>query len=232
MKNLQPLVRQGFGVALCAAGLGLAPVTATADTIIEFTGMNLVYNGSSLVDAGSAAGGVRNPTDADALATVDFFSNGSLVGSLDSDISLDILIPDVVNIPAGANVHYQQTTPGNPGFFDLLIGTSPLASEFLQLDLENVSIVYSDISGLARFTFGAAIAESSSQNLPFGLTMTDPITVSFSAQVDPATLTSAGGFITGFEAFGTGEFAEAIPEPASLALLMLGAAAGLRRRSA
>jgi hypothetical protein len=46
---------------------------------------------------------------------------GSLVGSLLSDISADVYIPDVVGIPVGAGIVDNQTTLGNPGFFDLLI---------------------------------------------------------------------------------------------------------------
>jgi len=225
--------RRGIAVAVCVAALGLAPAAVRAGIIIEFTGMDLVYDGASLVDAGAAGGGLADPADADPLATVDFFVDGGLVGSLDSDITLDVLIPGVTNIPAGPNVFYQQTTQGRVGYFDLLIGTSPLASEFLLLDLGSVSVIYSDISGLARFTFGAAIAETSSHNLPFGLSIADPITVSFSTQVDPATLTTAGGFITGFRSSGTGEFTAEVPEPVSMALLTCGAlvATALRRRA-
>lgn len=225
---------RSWPTAICGAvSVALSAATARAGIIIEFTGLNLVYNGSSLSDAKSLAGGLANPADADPLASVDVFLDGTLIGSLGNDIALDAYIPDVVNIPDGPNAVYNLTTPGNPGFFDLLIGTSPLASQFLLLDVSAMNIAFIDVSGVAQFTFGAAVTSAGSQNLPFGLEIGDPITVSFSAQIDPGTRTSAAGFVTGFDASGTGEIGgPLIPEPASGLLLLAGGlfAAGLRRR--
>jgi hypothetical protein len=223
------------GVVGAAALVALGATTAQAATIqIAFTGMNLRYDGASLYDATSNTGGVGNPANADPLATVDFFVDGSPAGTLNSNISLDVFIPDVTNISAAPNAVYNQVTPGNPGYFDLLFGTSPLASEFLQLDLDNVSVTYVDVSGLVQFTFGAAVAASNAQNLPFALEIGDPVTLSFSAQLDAGSKTTAGGFVTGFRATGTGEIrGEAIPEPSTIALLGMGALAVpvmLRRR--
>jgi hypothetical protein len=204
----------------------MATCSLAATIEINFTGMNLAYDGSAIYDAGSTAGGLADPADADPLATADFFVDGVLVGSLSSDISLDAFIPDVTGISSAANTVDVQTTPGNPGFFDLLIGTTPLASEFLLVDLEEVTVTYIDFLGIVQFTFAAAISDDFAQNLPFGLAMDDPVTVSFSAQIDPGTRTTGAGLITGFEASGTGEIAgPAVPEPASGLLLMLGALA-------
>src|SRR5690606_28253731 len=109
-----------------------------------------------------------------------------------------IFIPDVTGIPSSPNAHHVLTTPGNPGYFHLLIGTSPAAAEFLMLDLDEVTINYLDSAGMVQFTFGAAVASGSSQNLPFGLMAGEPISVSFSAQIDQGSLTAAGGVVTGF----------------------------------
>lgn len=212
-----------------ASSIALLGGAAHAGIMIEFTGMNLVYDGSALYDAGSNAGGLADPADADPLLSVDFINNGVLVGSITSDVSLDVFIPDVVNIPDAPGTVFGQTTPGNPGFFDLLIGTSPLASQFLVVDLASVSVVYTDILGQVRFVFGAALAPAFAQSLPFGLTIDDPLTVSFSAQVDPGTLTSAGGFITGFTASGTGEY-QGVPTPGAALVLGAGALGAMARR--
>jgi MYXO-CTERM domain-containing protein len=212
-----------------AVAFAVIASAAQADVQIEFTGVDLVYDGSSIYDAGSSAGGLADPADADPLASVDFFVNGGLVGSITSDVSLDVFIPDVAGMSDAANTVDVQTTPGNPGFFDLLIGTSPIASEFLIIDLGSVTITYIDISNLAQFTFGASISDTYSQNLPFGLVITGPVTVSFSAQVDPDSITSAGGFITGFTAAGTGEV-NGVPAPGALALLGLAGMCARRRR--
>lgn len=206
-------------LSLRAAAITLiTAASANAGVSIEFTGLDLVYDGSALYDAGSNSGGVANPADADALVSLDFFNNNTLVGSLSSDIALDIFIPDLTNIPSAANTVYNTTTPGNPGFFDLLIGTSPLASEFLIVDLTSVNITYLDIAGVAQFTFAGAISSNIAQNLPFGLVADEPVTISFSTQIVPGSITSDDGIITGFNAFGTGEY-QSIPAPAAAVLL-------------
>ena len=221
-------VRSGVACAL----LAIIAAPASAATIeIGFTGLNLVYDGSAIYDGGSTAGGLADPADADALSSVDFFVDGSLAGSLSSDISADIYIPDVTGIPVGSGVVDNQTTPGNPGFFDLLIGTTPLASEFLLIDLDDVSITYVDVLNIVQFTFGAAVSDVFAQNLPFGLALGDPLTVSFNASVTPGTLTNNGLVITAFGASGSGTIqGPAVPEPGTFLLAALGMVATLAGR--
>lgn len=215
------LVRSGAMCALVALSIA-APVQA-ATIEIQFTGMNLTYDGSAIYDDGFEAGGVADPADADSLISVDFLVDGILVGSLSSDISLDVYIPDVTGISSAANTVYNATTPGNPGFFDLLIGTTPLASEFLTVDLAEVNVTYIDVLNIVQFNFGAAVSSVFAQNLPFSLQIGDPVTVSFSSQITPGTKTTGGGFITGFDATGTGEIqGDLIPEPATCLLAAFG----------
>lgn len=224
------LVRGGAACALVVLSLFAAPALA-ATIEIEFTGMDLVYDGSAIYDAGSTAGGVADPADADPLTSVNFSVDGSLVGTLNSDVSLDVHIPDVTGISSAASTVFNDTTPGNPGYFDLLIGMGPLASEFMLVDLGEVNVTYVDVANIVQFTFGAAVSGVFAQNLPFGLVAGDPITVSFSAQVKPGTLTSTGGFVTGFGAGGTGELnAPLVPEPTTCLLAACGLMALAVRR--
>jgi hypothetical protein len=213
----------------------LSASSLAATIAINFAGMDLVYDGSAIYDAGANAGGNLDPAEADPLTTVDFFVDNSLAGSLSSDISLDAFIPDVTGISDAPNTNYVQTTPGNPGFFDLLIGTSPLAAQYIALDLGEVTVAYNDVLGLVQLTFGAAVADSAVQNLPFGLQVGQPVTVSFSAQVVPGTRTTGGGLVTGFEASGTGEIqGPLVPEPAAGMLAVIGSLATMtlsRRRA-
>lgn len=220
-----------FGALLGAGLVGFGSVAAQAGLVIEFTGLNLVYDGSSLRDAGSAAGGVADPADADALVSVDFIVDGTTVGQLSNDISIDVYIPDVLNIPSNSGAATIINTTGNPGYFDLLIGTSPLASQYLLVDLATVAITYIDVAGMIQFTFGGAVATAFSQNLPYDLVIGDPVTVSFSAQIDPGSRTTDGGFVTGFTASGTGEYqGTVVPTPGAVALMALGVPAVIRRR--
>jgi hypothetical protein len=222
---------------LSAATVALALIsTASAATIqIQFTGMDLEYDGSSIFDTGSSnTSGVLDPADADPLVSVDFLVDGSSVGTLSSDISLDVYIPDVTGISDAPGVHVVSTPGTTAGFVDLLIGTSPVAAQRIALDLDSVDIVYNDILNLVQFTFGAALASIDDQDLPFGLIAGEPVTVSFSAQIVPGSETTLLGFVNGFLAGGTGEIqAPAIPEPTTAILVAMGvlaiAAAGRRR---
>lgn len=227
------LASRGVLVAAIGTAAMLVGSAAAQAALIEvqFSGVNIVYNGSSIVDAGSASGGVLDPVDADPLNTMTFLSNGTPVGTILGNISLDVLIPDVTGLLA---------TPGNtqtivalgttPGYLDLLIGTSPLATQYLTVNLTSVSVTYIDASSSIQFAFAGGTGSLGATVLPFGLSAADPVTVSFSVQIDPGSLTSAGGLITGFTASGTGEV-RAIPEPAALAPLALaGLMLGRRRR--
>lgn len=224
MKTTQFVSQLASSGAMCAlVAFSLAAPLSAATIEIQFTGMNLTYDGSAIYDDGSTAGGLADPADADPLATVDFFIDGVPAGSLSNAISLDVFIPNVTGISSAANTVYNQTTVGNPGFFDLLIGTSPLAAEFLTIDLEEVNITYIDVLNIVQFTFGAAVSDVFAQNLPFGLQIGDPVSVSFSSQLTPGTKTDDGSVITGFDATGTGEIrGTLIPEPATCLLAAFG----------
>ena len=222
------------GVLLAAAGTAAMLVGSAAAQAalveVQFSGVNLVYNGSSIVDAGSPAGGTLDPVNADPLNTMTFLSNGTPVGTIVSNISLDLLIPDVTGLLATPSSSQTIVTPGTtPGYLDLLIGTSPLAAQYLAVNLASVSVTYIDVASTIQFAFVGATASLSGSVLPFGLSAGNPVTVSFSVQIDPGSLTSDGGLITGFTASGTGEV-RAIPEPAALAPLAVAGLMLTRRR--
>lgn len=224
------LVRSGAACGLVALSLVVSP--AQASTLeIAFTGMDLVYNGSAIYDAKSTNGGLGNPADADPLTAVNFSVDGSPVGSLSSDIALDVHIPDVTGISSAANTNFSVATPGNPGYFDLLIGTNSPATDHLLVNLSSVNVSYLDVANTIQFTFGAAVSNTFAQNLPFGLEAGAPVTISFSAQIVPGSRTSDNGLITGFRASGTGQYnTPLVPEPTTCVLAGLGLAALAVRR--
>ena len=194
---------------------------APASTIeIQFSGLDIVYDGASIVDAG---------TPADDLTTMTFSVNNTPAGPpLVSDIAADINFGPVSGIPAtGGAVH----TGPDSGSFSLLTPDIGLA-----LDLDGVTVIYVPV-GSVDFIFAGTLAEIAGQSLPYGLTMGEPVIISFSTQVIPGTTSTSndGKYITGFEASGTGEVrGRLVPEPSTLALLAMGAfgmvAWGWRRR--
>ena len=77
--------------------------------------------------------------------------------------------------------------------------------------------------------FAGSVALIDSQDLPFGLEIGAPVTVTLSTQT--TSVTTGGGFITSFTASGTGEIRGVIvPEPSTLILAAIGLLAHLLRR--
>lgn len=224
LKKLRMAV--GGLVALAFTGVANAGVLE-----IQFSGLNLVYDGSNIYDAGGIAGGSGNPSESDPLITMSFIFDGSLLGTLTSDIYADVLIQNVANIPVGGGTvtASQSDTFG----FDLLTSN---AGWGLALNLDaDVQINY---NGSAITVQGSGSTSSIfSQNLPFDLFIYDvPVLFSFTL-TSVQNLTDNGTYLTGFTGGGTGvvssNFAQ-IPEPSILllmgsGLLVLGFASARRR---
>lgn len=208
--------------ALLVCVLSAAP-TIAATIKIQFTGVDLVYDGEDIYDATDINGHNADSTEADPLTSVVFSLDNVVQGTLLSDIFLDLFIPDVTGIPATPGFHEVFTSGG---FFDLLFDSdSPDSTQRLMLDLNTVNVTYLNASTF-QFVFGASIADISNSNLPFGLQIGEPVEVSFSTNVSSST--TSGNFVTSFVASGTGEVSgPAIPEPSTGILAVLGVIAGL-----
>ena len=225
MKRLVAIALVGISSVLASArGLHADQIT------IQFSGLDLTYNGSTLYDTRDINGGLGIPAEATPLVTATFFLNNTLVGLLTSDIFIDVILP-TINIPtAGGLVN----TSGS-GNFDLLT-KNQITGWGLANHIDNTfALIY---VAATRTLFGSGSGTISSQDLPFGLVAEEPVTISFSLQLSD--ITASNGFLTGFRARGTGEInslsSAAVPEPASLAMLGLGGAVigwrARRRRSA
>jgi hypothetical protein len=215
-----------FCAAVLLTALASAPVAA-ATLRLEFTDLDVVFDGDSLTDATDPLGGEMEPSESDPLATLDFFLDGVKIGSLSSSIYADLAIFGIDPIPANGGV------PVNAygGTLDILTGKD----QGVSLDLYNVQFFL--FNGGAILS-GTATADLFAQILvPFNVAFdpTQPIDVLF-ALGPLQNKTSAGGFLTGFDAEGTGSITgdgKLVPEPTSMLLLGSGllAAAAARRRS-
>jgi len=212
------------GAALMA---GAAPAMAGLIEI-QFTGLDLVYDGAKIVDAKSATGGTGTPADSDPLTTMVFLYNGVEQGRLVNNIFADIKILNVAGIPDTGGF-IQTGGNGNTFGFDLLMSNSA-PGWGLQMGIDKFSAFYSG-SGISMAVTGVATSVPT-QNLPFGLSINtgDQIAIVVSS-ANVSNITASGGFLTGFNASGTGNVrASGVPEPATLALLAAGLGAMLLRR--
>jgi hypothetical protein len=222
-----------FLVLAAAVLLPAASSWASVELSINVTTVNFYYNeslGGSLYDSTSIGGGNRElPADyvnATRVSSIDFFLGGELQGRLKSSDKpyVDFLFQGIHNIPVGGGV--VSTTTSGAGFgFDLL--SPSLGGRFLALDIDTVDVTYvrNDSGGMIQFSFIAngPSAQVVMQNLPFGLSIDEgqPITVRVSS-TKLTSITSAGGFLTGFYATnGTADvLATQVPEPVSFVVLM------------
>ena len=219
-------------LAILAVGALLAAGPVAANTLqISFTGLNLMYDGGTGVIYDAGGSNSTRPGDssmADALASMDFFDNGTQLGHFDSadNIYADIYIPGVFGIPALGGM----VQSGFGGFgFDLFIGSTILA-----LDTDSpFQILWN--AGNLTITGSASTNSIQGQALPFGLTLGTPVNIGFDVfTADYGTTPGAftndqGDVISRFTAFGTGDVRgpiSAVPEPATLMLLGFGLLGG------
>ena len=203
IKNL-PFMAVAFGLSLFL----ISPLLCLGGTIeIEFTGVDIAYDGTNVVDSDPFGG------DPDPLTSVAITENDQLIGAVITDsITQDLYIPSVGSISdTGGSA---QSAAG--GTLSLELGSG----NHLDLNLGTVDINYIDFYGAVQFVFAATVGGVQAQSLPYDLKVGQELGVSFSTQVSPGTLTTSGGAITGFVAAGTGEVeGAAVPEPTSVMLL-------------
>lgn len=213
---------------LLTASIAFAASEArSAQLQIQFTGLNLNYDGVNLFDAQFPnTVGSGNPAQSDSLTSMSFYLDGVQVGTLlSSDIYADVYLKDVLNIPVGGGV---VNSLGNGGVFGFDLLTSSSSPGWgLALNIDTMQFFYTG-SQIAISVAGLA-SSLSVQQLPFDLEYdsSQPITIVF-ASAEITGVTSAGGYLTGFNAAGTGNVSgtgHLIPEPTSMSLFVIAAGA-------
>lgn len=184
----------------------IAVSSASAEMIqIQLGGVGLSYDGSSIVDTG--------PADPDPLTNATFLENDTPVGVVDENVTLNLNIPGVFNIPAGPTGGQVSSLDG--GSLDLVVDDSTI----LSLTLDSVTVNYIPVISTVQFVFAGSSSTIDEQDLPFGLALVNPVSVSFSTQISQ--ITDDGTSVSSFTSAGTGEI-QGVPEPATLGILAFG----------
>lgn len=197
-------------IAVCLSATLTSGVSAAV--MIQLGGINIGYDGSRIVDAGE-----QNP---DLLTNATFIVDNATAGVDSTEVTFDLNIPGVFNLPVGGG--YVNSAANGSLHLDLGGG------EHLSLTLASAVVSYMPLTSSIQFVFGGASSVIAGQQLPYDLFLIDPVSVSFSTQIVPGSISQSGGYVTGFAAAGTGEI-QGIPEPATLSFLALGWLA-LRRK--
>jgi hypothetical protein len=202
-------MRQSKQISLCVlfSFLVFAAGPAGAATIeIQLTGLDATYDSSSstVVDSGAS--------DPDKLTAMTFQVDDAVVGILteaDGDLTADVEVNGVgaLTYPAG----FAAATDGS-------VALSMVGTYSLDVDLSDISVFFTAISSGV-----ISNATVTSQNLPFGIEITDDDSVTFSYIGDVSSYTLDGNTVTGFAASGPGvQGAVGVPEPSTLVLAAFG----------
>jgi hypothetical protein len=216
------LATHGTAILACLFALAVFSLPLHASTLeIQFTGLDLDYDGTNIFDAGvHNTVGNGDPADADALTSMNFYVDGNLVGVLNTDVFVDVYIANVGAMPIGGGL---LTSSGNGGAFGVDLLTSNNQPGWgLALNIDTMQFFYTgsqiaiSVAGLATSIFA--------QQLPFALAYdtSQPVTIVMSS-ANLTNVATAGGFVTSLEAAGTGNVAGIyVPEPSTFVLLGIG----------
>ncbi len=225
-------------LAVLAVGALLVAGPVSANSLqISFTGLNLMYDGTTGVISDGGGANSTRPGDtslADALTTMDFFDmpSGNHLGGFYNNIYADIYIPGVFNIPAAGGFGLKSVGPFPSFGFDLFIGSTILALNF------DTPLEYAWSPNQLAVKGSARTELIQGQALPFGITIGAPVDFGFDILVtdygtfQPPNLAGVDGdgeYLSRFTGFGTGDVKapiSGVPEPATLLLLGFGLLSG------
>jgi hypothetical protein len=101
LRAVRRLVRFSISFALLAMALLFASPVQASTLEIQVSGLDLQYDGTNIFDAGvHNTIGIGDPAQSDGLSLLEFYVDGNLVGSQNTDVFADLYVKDVLNVPA------------------------------------------------------------------------------------------------------------------------------------
>ena len=200
-------------IGVLAVLVGMTQVASAGMIQIQLGGVDLFYTVGVVRDSGT-------PTSPDPLTNATFLVNGAVAGVDTTGVTLDLSIPGVLNLPAAGG----SVTSALSGDLDLAFG----GGYYLSLTLQSATVTNIPLTETLNIIFVASASTLDGQQLPYGITIAEPISVSFSTHTTEP-VSQSGNHITVFRSSGTGEIS-GTPEPATMSLLAIGGMTILMRR--
>ena len=199
-------------IGVLAVLVGMTQVASAGMIQIQLGGVDLFYTGGVVRDSGTSS--------PDPLTNATFLVNGAVAGVDTTDVTLDLRIPGVLNLPANGG----SVTSALSGDLDLAFG----GGDYLSLTLQSATVTNIPLTATLNIIFIASVSTLDGQQLPFDITIAEPISVSFSTHTTEP-VSQSGNYITVFRSSGTGEIS-GTPEPATMSLLAIGGMTMLMKR--